>query len=101
MMKKWKSERVEEWTSGRVEEGMVMFFFRPFGAEKMRILFPGAYAPGYALFRPFGPDKEKNPPILHRGLVKEKNPPIPAYAGTCFTSGAGKESVWSVKAICE
>jgi len=22
---------------------------------------PGAYAPGYALFRPFGPNKEKNP----------------------------------------
>ena len=24
-------------------------------------LFPGAYAPGYALFRPFGPNKEKAP----------------------------------------
>jgi hypothetical protein len=34
-------------------------------------LFPGAYAPGYALFRPFWPNKGKNPPILHRGLIKK------------------------------
>jgi hypothetical protein len=37
-------------------------FFRPFRAFKLVVAtLPGAYAPGYALFRPFGPNKEKKP----------------------------------------
>ncbi len=30
----------------------------------------------YALLRPFGPDKEKSPPILHRGLIKNPRPSL-------------------------
>ena len=37
-------------------------FFRPFGAFLIFIaLSPGADAPGYAFFRPFGPNAEKHP----------------------------------------
>jgi len=32
--------------------------FAPLGLFIFIALFPGAYAPGYALFRPFGPNKE-------------------------------------------
>ena len=36
-------------------------FFRPFRALRVVVAtFPGAYAPGYALFRPFGPNKPVN-----------------------------------------
>ena len=38
---------------GIVEE----YFFRPDGAFIHIVLSPGAYAPGYAFLRPFGPDK--------------------------------------------
>jgi len=46
------------------------FSFAPLGLFIFIALFPGAYAPGYALLRPFGPnDKENIHPISHRGLI--------------------------------
>jgi hypothetical protein len=37
-------------------------FFRPFRASGAVVAtLPGAYAPGYALLRPFGPNKKKGP----------------------------------------
>jgi hypothetical protein len=55
-----------------------LFSFALSGLEIKEVmkLFPGAYAPGYALFRPFGPNKEKNPLILHQGLVKKRTPAL-------------------------
>jgi len=54
-----------------------LFSFALSGLEIKEVmnLFPGAYAPGYALFRPFGPNRTpRSPPprghVLHRGLVR-------------------------------
>ena len=59
------SGRVDEWMNRLLlycnhSRFLQVTFFRPFGALRVIVAtLPGAYAPGYALFRPIGPNKEK------------------------------------------